>query len=168
MPRIILSKDHLGWWMTIEKEETREKEEEFISHIGYIFPGSIEILAAVFPYDRPQKTSKFHGSSISDRWVDSLSFLLVPLGKRKFPGMDRRKKEESWWFDWKAREISTDESSARLIRVRRRRRRSQRLDRTDENNGETKSGKKFSDNGAENRGSVATCWPQLHWKLIST
>lgn len=119
----------------------------------YIFPLDIEILRASLELFDAGSANPVNFTAQVSMIAESTvyPFFSVPLGKRKFPGRGR----ESWFRLEGERNFRGRVSSTRLIRIRGRGGGgSIEPSRTDENNGETKSGKKFSDNGAGPRRHV--------------
>lgn len=151
----------LGWWTTGKKKK-KKNTKIYI----YIFPLNIEILRASLELFDAGSANPVNFTAQVSMIAESTvyPFFSVPLGKRKFPGRGR----ESWFRLEGERNFRGRVSSTRLIRIRGRGGGGgARLSRVEPMKITAKRKVERSFPIME-PGRVATCWPQLHWKLIST
>lgn len=130
----------------------------------YIFPLNIEILRASLELFDAGSANPVNFTAQVSMIAESTvyPFFSVPLGERSF-----RDEGEKVGFDWKAREISADESRVRDLFAFVEEEGEARLSRVEPMKITAKRKVERSFPIME-PGRVATCWPQLHWKLIST
>lgn len=156
--------------MNDDEEKERKKEKEFTNRSQniYIFPLNIEILRAFLELFDAGSANPVNFTAQVSMIAESTvyPFFSVPLGKRKFPGRGR----ESWFRLEGERNFRGRVSSTRLIRIVEAG--GARLSRVEpmKITAKRKVERSFPimEPGIAEPGRVATCWPQLHWKLIST
>lgn len=98
-----------------EKERKKKKKRIHEPFTKYIFPLNIEILRAFLELFDAGSANPVNFTAQVSMIAESTvyPFFSVPLGKRKFPGRGRGEGGRKVGFDWKAREISADESRVR-------------------------------------------------------
>lgn len=149
-PRIYLGYDE--WRRRKRKEKKKRIHEPFTK---YIFPLNIEILRAFLELFDAGSANPVNFTAQVSMIAESTvyPFFSVPLGKRKFPGRGRGREGGKLVSIGRREKFPRTSLEYATYSHRGSRRGSIEPSRTDENNGETKSGKKFSDNGAGNRGT---------------